>query len=81
MCDLICRFDPRIVLSRLKGKRLMFVGDSLQRGQWQSFVCLVESIIPEGQTSMKRGRLHTVFKAKVLLVLGNKNVFFHVLIF
>lgn len=44
----------------------MFVGDSLQRGQWQSFVCLVESVIPEDQKSMRRGRVHSVFKAKVL---------------
>ncbi|KAL7092671.1 hypothetical protein ACP275_12G178000 [Erythranthe tilingii] len=58
------RFDPKITLQKVQGKRLMFVGDSLQRGQWQSFVCLVESVIPEGQKSMKRGRTHTIFKAK-----------------
>ncbi|KAG6430705.1 hypothetical protein SASPL_108777 [Salvia splendens] len=58
------RFDPRMVLRKLKGKRLMFVGDSLQRGQWQSFVCLVDSVIPKGKKSMKRGRLHSVFRAK-----------------
>ncbi|KAL8039119.1 hypothetical protein ABFX02_10G014100 [Erythranthe guttata] len=58
------RFDPKIALRRLKGKRLMFVGDSLQRGQWQSMVCLLDSVIPEGQKSMKRGRFHSVFKAK-----------------
>ncbi|GER55791.1 hypothetical protein STAS_33475 [Striga asiatica] len=58
------RFDPRKVLEKLRGKRLMFVGDSLQRGQWQSFVCLVESVIPNGVKSMKRGRLHSVFKAE-----------------
>ncbi|KAL0291665.1 UNVERIFIED_CONTAM: protein trichome birefringence-like 3 [Sesamum calycinum] len=37
------RFDPEIALRKLQGKRQMFVGDSLQRGQWQSFVCLVDS--------------------------------------
>ncbi|KAL2541477.1 Protein trichome birefringence-like 3 [Abeliophyllum distichum] len=58
------RFDPQIALRKLQGKRLMFVGDSLQRGQWESFVCLVESIIPQRQKSMKRGRIHSVFKAK-----------------
>ncbi|KAK4396107.1 protein trichome birefringence-like 3 [Sesamum angolense] len=58
------RFDPEIALRKLQGKRLMFVGDSLHRGQWQSFVCLVDSVIPQGQKSMKRGRLHSVFKAK-----------------
>ncbi|KAI3441403.1 PMR5N domain-containing protein [Psidium guajava] len=57
-------FDPAKVLKKLRGKRLMFVGDSLQRGQWQSFVCLVESIMPENQKSMKRGRAHSIFKAK-----------------
>ncbi|XP_058110269.1 protein trichome birefringence-like 3 isoform X2 [Magnolia sinica] len=58
------RFDGAVALERLRGKRLMFVGDSLQRGQWQSFVCLVESHIPEGQKSIRRGRTLTVFKAK-----------------
>ncbi|KAL8526639.1 hypothetical protein ACS0TY_015734 [Phlomoides rotata] len=52
------------MLQKLKRKRLMFVGDSLQRGQWQSFVCLVDSVIPKGKKSIKRGRLHSVFKAK-----------------
>lgn len=59
------RFDPEKALQAIRGKRLMFVGDSLQRGQWQSFVCLVESVIPQGQKSMKRGRMQNVFKAKV----------------
>ncbi|XP_073060207.1 protein trichome birefringence-like 3 [Primulina eburnea] len=58
------RFNPEIALRKLQGKRLMFIGDSLQRGQWQSFVCLVESVIPEGKKSIKRGRVHTVFRAK-----------------
>ncbi|XP_073286417.1 protein trichome birefringence-like 3 [Primulina huaijiensis] len=58
------RFNPETALRKLEGKRLMFIGDSLQRGQWQSFVCLVESVIPEGKKSIKRGRVHTVFRAK-----------------
>lgn len=61
----LCRFNPEVALKKLRGKRLMFVGDSLQRGQWQSFVCLVEFIIPKEGKSMKRGRFHSVFKAKV----------------
>ncbi|CAA0827488.1 Protein trichome birefringence-like 3 [Striga hermonthica] len=58
------RFDPIRALEKIRGKRLMFVGDSLQRGQWQSFICLVESIIPRRKKSMKRGRVHSVFKVK-----------------
>ncbi|XP_031257212.1 protein trichome birefringence-like 3 [Pistacia vera] len=58
------RFNPEVALKKLRNKRLLFVGDSLQRGQWQSFVCMVEFIIPEEKKSLKRGRSHTVFKAK-----------------
>lgn len=60
------RFNPEIALKKLQGKRLLFVGDSLQRNQWESFVCLVQGIIPEKKKSMKRGRVHSVFKAKVI---------------
>lgn len=66
--EIYCRFDPTGALEKLRGKRLMFVGDSLQRGQWQSFVCLVESYIPADQKSMRRGRVLSVFRAKVLLI-------------
>lgn len=58
------RFDPKVALEKLRGKRLMFVGDSLQRNQWQSFVCLVESIVPEDQKVMKQGRSHSIFSLK-----------------
>nr|CAD1841920.1 unnamed protein product [Ananas comosus var. bracteatus] len=58
------RFNPRIVLEKLRGKRLMFVGDSLQREQWQSFVCMVESILPHEGKSMNRSRSLSVFTAK-----------------
>ncbi|KAI3982518.1 hypothetical protein MKX01_031257, partial [Papaver californicum] len=57
-------FDPRTALKKLRGKRLIFVGDSLQRGQWQSFVCMIESVIPAKKKSIRRGRSLTVFKAK-----------------
>ncbi|XP_057470113.1 protein trichome birefringence-like 3 isoform X2 [Actinidia eriantha] len=58
------RFSPTIALEKLRGKRLMFVGDSLQRNQWESFVCLVEFVIPDDRKSMRRGRSHSVFTVK-----------------
>ncbi|KDP24428.1 hypothetical protein JCGZ_24992 [Jatropha curcas] len=58
------RFSAELALKKLRGKRLLFVGDSLQRGQWQSFVCMVEWLISEDKKSMKRGRSHSVFRAK-----------------
>ncbi|XP_010451996.1 PREDICTED: protein trichome birefringence-like 3 [Camelina sativa] len=60
----IPRFSPKLAMNKLRGKRLLFVGDSLQRSQWESFVCSVESIIPEGEKSMNRSKRYFVFKAK-----------------
>ncbi|KAG0487953.1 hypothetical protein HPP92_006764 [Vanilla planifolia] len=57
------RFNATVLLEKLRGKRLMFTGDSLQREQWQSLVCMVESHIPSEKKSMKRGRSHSVFMA------------------
>lgn len=48
---------------------MMFVGDSLNRGQYVSMVCLVHSLIPQHSKSMKTSGSLTVFTAKVLLKL------------
>ncbi|XP_038980237.1 protein ESKIMO 1-like [Phoenix dactylifera] len=58
------RFDARIFLERLRGKRLMFVGDSLNRNQWESMVCLAQSGgIPGKKTLVKNGSLN-VFRVE-----------------
>lgn len=44
---------------------MMFVGDSLNRGQYVSFVCLLHSLIPEDAKSMETFDSLTVFTAKV----------------
>ncbi|CDP05987.1 unnamed protein product [Coffea canephora] len=48
------RFDALKLLEILRDKRLMFIGDSIQRGMFESMVCLVQSVIPEGMKSLKR---------------------------
>ncbi|XAR73703.1 hypothetical protein NMG60_11007767 [Bertholletia excelsa] len=50
-CDLP-RFDAAAVLGMLRGKRLVFVGDSLNRNQWVSMVCLLEKSIPPALKSV-----------------------------
>ncbi|PPD72827.1 hypothetical protein GOBAR_DD30276 [Gossypium barbadense] len=55
---------PYLLLDILRDKRLMFIGDSVQRAQFESMVCLVQSVIPKGKKSFKRDPPRKVFKAK-----------------
>ncbi|XP_073146226.1 protein trichome birefringence-like 2 [Henckelia pumila] len=45
-CD-IPTFNATKFLERLKGKKLVFVGDSLNRNMWESLVCLLRHSIPD----------------------------------
>ncbi|KAK8935478.1 hypothetical protein KSP39_PZI013839 [Platanthera zijinensis] len=62
-CDLP-RFNATQLLERLRGKRLAFVGDSLNRNQWISMICLLDSVIPDQMKSMEANGSLTTFKAK-----------------
>ncbi|PIN02064.1 hypothetical protein CDL12_25425 [Handroanthus impetiginosus] len=63
-CDLP-RFNATALLERLRNKRLVFVGDSLNRGQWVSMVCLLEKAIPPRLKYMhNNGSSLITFKAK-----------------
>lgn len=59
------RFDPLKLLDVLRNKRLMFIGDSVQRGQFESMVCMLQSVIPEGKKSLNRVPPMKIFKAEV----------------
>ncbi|KAF8036855.1 hypothetical protein BT93_C2546 [Corymbia citriodora subsp. variegata] len=58
------RFNATLMLESLRGKRMMYVGDSLNRGQYVSMICLLHSLIPEGSKSMETFDSLTVFTAK-----------------
>ncbi|XAR56483.1 hypothetical protein NMG60_11036991 [Bertholletia excelsa] len=62
-----CRL-PRLnalkLLEVLRDKRLMFVGDSIQRGMFDSMVCLLQSVIPEGKKSLHRVPPRKIFTAE-----------------
>ncbi|GLT78898.1 hypothetical protein SLA2020_504160 [Shorea laevis] len=57
-------FNATLMLETLRGKRMMFVGDSLNRGQYVSMVCLLHRLIPEHAKSMETFDSLTVFTTK-----------------
>ncbi|URE11092.1 hypothetical protein MUK42_04628 [Musa troglodytarum] len=58
------RFDPKKLLNKLTGKRMVFVGDSLNRNQWVSMVCMLESSVSSDGHSMSQNGSLRSFKAK-----------------
>ncbi|XP_039144403.1 protein trichome birefringence-like 34 isoform X1 [Dioscorea cayenensis subsp. rotundata] len=57
-------FNSTKLLERLRDKRMVFVGDSLNRNQWVSMVCLLESSIPVYEKSMNYNGSTLSFNAK-----------------
>lgn len=45
--NLLCRLNGRDMLALLRGKRLVFVGDSLNRNMWESLVCILRNSVEE----------------------------------
>ncbi|TVU19463.1 hypothetical protein EJB05_35613, partial [Eragrostis curvula] len=48
-CD-VPRFAARDALERLRGKRVVFVGDSMSRTQWESFICMLMPGVEDPRT-------------------------------
>ncbi|CAM0955414.1 unnamed protein product [Alopecurus aequalis] len=48
-CD-VPRFTARAALERLRGKRVVFVGDSMSRTQWESFICMLMPGVDDPKT-------------------------------
>ncbi|KAL4589023.1 hypothetical protein LXL04_001925 [Taraxacum kok-saghyz] len=58
------RFNALKLLEILRDKRLMFVGDSVQRSMFDSMVCLVQSVITEGKKSLRKQPPRKIFRAE-----------------
>ncbi|KAK4385289.1 protein trichome birefringence-like 33 [Sesamum angolense] len=65
------RFNATLMLETLRGKRMMFVGDSLNRGQFLSMVCLLNRVLPETAKSLENFGTSVVFTAKVTTLLAS----------
>ncbi|CAN6444263.1 unnamed protein product [Victoria cruziana] len=53
-CDLP-KFDATNFLSQLRGKKMMFVGDSMGHSQCTSLMCMLTSMAPTARTQFVRG--------------------------
>ncbi|XVF14552.1 hypothetical protein REPUB_Repub09cG0071200 [Reevesia pubescens] len=71
------RFNGRNFLRRFRGKRIMFVGDSLSLNQWQSLTCLLHTAVPQAQYTLQRvGGLSTFsFPAYGVSIMFSRNAF------
>ncbi|KAL3531648.1 hypothetical protein ACH5RR_005169 [Cinchona calisaya] len=58
------RWNVTEMWEKLRGKRLMFVGDSLNRGQWMSMICLLQSAVPANKQSITPQAQLTIFRAE-----------------
>ncbi|XP_027111314.2 protein PMR5-like isoform X1 [Coffea arabica] len=56
------RFNGLEFLIKMKGKTVMFVGDSLGRNQWQSLICMISAGVPSSPTQYQRGDPLSTFK-------------------
>ncbi|XP_031268263.1 protein trichome birefringence-like 38 isoform X1 [Pistacia vera] len=48
------RFDGGDFLRRWRGKKIMFVGDSLSLNMWESLACMVHASVPNAKTTFVR---------------------------
>ncbi|XP_075090128.1 protein PMR5-like [Nicotiana tabacum] len=60
-CD-IPRFNGLDFMRKMRGKTVMYVGDSLGRNQWQSLICMISAAVPRARTQMITGDPISTFK-------------------
>ncbi|KAL8479060.1 hypothetical protein ACS0TY_030818 [Phlomoides rotata] len=59
----IPRFNGGEFVMRMRGKSVMFVGDSLGRNQWESLICMISAgLPPSSPTQILRGDPLSIFK-------------------
>jgi hypothetical protein len=70
-----CRFSARDFLERLKGKKLMLVGDSMNRNQYESILCILREGLQNKSKmyeihghKISKGRGYFVFKFEVIFI-------------
>ena len=72
------RFDGRDFLEKMRGKSIMFVGDSLSRNQWQSLTCLLHSAVPNSNYTLDRVGDVSIFTLTVWFSNFHYVIFFYI---
>jgi hypothetical protein len=70
-----CSFNATLMLEMLRGKRMLFVGDTLNRGQYVSLICMLHRAIPDGAKSFESVDALSIFRAKVYVTFLSVLVF------
>lgn len=50
----LCRFSGADFLARWRGKKIMFVGDSLSLNMWESLACMIHAAVPTAKTTFSK---------------------------
>ncbi|KAJ6402170.1 hypothetical protein OIU84_014291, partial [Salix udensis] len=50
----IPRFNGADFLARWRGKKIMFVGDSLSLNMWESLACMIHAAVPNAKTTFTK---------------------------
>jgi hypothetical protein len=79
-CFFCYRFNATKMLELIRGKRLVFVGDSINRNQWESMLCMLLSALKDPKRVYEaRGRKITKEKGnysfRFLVILQNLTSF------
>ncbi|KAJ6367840.1 hypothetical protein OIU78_000415 [Salix suchowensis] len=53
----IPRFNGADFLARWRGKKIMFVGDSLSLNMWESLACMIHAAVPNAKTTFTKRKL------------------------
>ena len=64
-----CRFDGIGFLSKWRGKKIMFVGDSLSLNMWESLSCMIRASVPSAKNSFVRKELQSSVTFQVRSIL------------
>ncbi|KAE8703327.1 Protein trichome birefringence-like 42 [Hibiscus syriacus] len=55
------RFNGLDFLNEMKGKKILFIGDSISLNMWESLLCMVHAAVPRSKYSLNSAGNHSTF--------------------